>query len=181
MRSLDRLRQSYDEDSQVVVQDRKSPPRMIFSDSEILLEEIPIGTRVVFPNPPIEPLANWRAAIRSAINHPEGMDPLHAMLRPGMKVTIALDDISLPLPPMRTPDVRQSILEIVLELLADSGVDDIHLIIANALHRRMDEGEMKRMVGQKIYDAFSPDRYYNHDAEDPDGIVELERTAHGEV
>jgi len=81
MRSLDRLRQSYDEDAQVVVQDRKSPPRLLFSDSELLLEEIPIGTRVVFPNPPIEPLANWRAAIRWAINHPEGCDPLHAQLR----------------------------------------------------------------------------------------------------
>ena len=64
MRSLDRLRQSYDEDSQVVVQEKRSPPRMLFSDTEILLEEIPVGTRVVFPNPPIEELANWRAAIR---------------------------------------------------------------------------------------------------------------------
>ena len=27
------------------------------------------------------------------------------------------------------------------------------LIIANALHRRMTEGEMKRMVGQKIFDG----------------------------
>ncbi len=79
---------------------------------------------------------------------------------------------------MVTPDVRQTILEVVLELAADSGVDDIHLIIANALHRRMTEGEMKRMVGQKIYDDYYPDRYYNHDAEDPDGIVELERTHH---
>ena len=77
--------------------------------------------------------------------------------------------------------MRQTILEIVLELLADSGVDDVHLIIANALHRRMTEAEMKRMVGEKIFDAYYPDRYYNHDAEDPDGMVELERTAHGEV
>src|ERR1700682_6145670 len=137
MRSLDRLRQSYDEDSQVVIQDKRSPPRMLFSDTEILLEELPLGTRVVFPNPPIEPLANWRAAIRWAINHPEGTDPLHAKLRPGMKVVIAIDDISLPLPPMRTPDVRQIALEIVLQLLADSGVDEVHLIIANPLPRRM--------------------------------------------
>ena len=57
----------------------------------------------------------------------------------------------------------------------------MHLIIANALHRRMTEAEMKRMVGAKIFDAFYPDRYYNHDAEDPDGMVELERTTHGEV
>ncbi|MFL5388797.1 MAG: lactate racemase domain-containing protein [Myxococcales bacterium] len=176
MRSLDRLRQSYDEDSQVVVQDRKSPPRLIFSDSEILLEELPVGTRVVFPNPPIEPLANWRAAIRWAINHPEGCDPLHAKLRPGMKVLVAMDDISLPLPPMRTPDVRQIMLEIVLNLLADSGVDDVHLIIANALHRRMTPQEMRRMVGDKIFDGYYPDRYTNHDAEEPGGIVELGET-----
>src|SRR5438105_15958690 len=113
MRSLDRLRQSYDEDAQVVIQDRKSPPRLLFSDTEILLEEISVGTRVVFPNPPIEPLANWRAAVRWAINNPEGCDPLHAQLRPGMKVLVALDDISLPLPPMRTPDVRHIVLEVV--------------------------------------------------------------------
>jgi len=30
---------------------------------------------------------------------------------------------------------------------------------------------MKRMAGKKIYDAFYPDRYYNLDAEDPDGFV----------
>src|SRR3954462_911096 len=116
MRSLDRLRQSYDEDSQVVVQDRKSPPRLIFSDSEILLEELPVGTRVVFPNPPIEPLANWRAGTPWGIHHPEGCDPTPATRRPGMKVLVAMDDISLPPPPMRTPDVRQIMLEIVLNL-----------------------------------------------------------------
>jgi nickel-dependent lactate racemase len=98
-----------------------------------------------------------------------------------MKVTIAIDDISLPLPPMVLPDVRQTILEIVLELLSDSGVDDVHLIIANALHRRMTEAEMKRMVGEKIFAAHYPERYYNHDAEDPEGMVELERTSLGEV
>ena len=40
---------------------------------------------------------------------------------------------------------------------------------------------MKRMVGSKIFDAYYPERYYNHDAEDPDGMVELERTSLGEV
>jgi nickel-dependent lactate racemase len=118
-------------------------------------------------------LTNARAAIRWAINHPEGCDPLHAQLRPGMKVLIAIDDISLPLPPMRTPDIRQTMLEIVLQLCADSAIDDIQLCIANALHRRMTEGEMKRMVGAKIFDAYYPDNYFNHDAEEPGGIVEL--------
>ena len=48
-----------------------------------------------------------------------------------MKVTIAVDDISLPLPPMGTPDVRQTVLEIVLEMLDANGVDDVHIVIAN--------------------------------------------------
>jgi hypothetical protein len=44
----------------------------------------------------------------------------------------------------------------------------------------MTPAEMKRMVGKKIYDAFYPDRYYNLDAEDPDGFVPLGKTAQGE-
>jgi hypothetical protein len=97
-----------------------------------------------------------------------------------MRVVIAIDDISLPLPPMRTPDVRQFMLEIVLQLLADSGVDDVHLLIANALHRRMTEAEMRRMVGSRIFDAYYPDHYTNHDAEEPGAIVELGSTDAGE-
>ncbi len=181
MRPIKTLQKLYDEESQVVITEKGSPPRVLFSGENFLLEDLPVGTRVIFPRPPMAGVPNVKAAIRWAINHPEGMEPLHALLRPGMKLTCVIDDISVPLPPMVTPDVRQSILEVVLELAADSGVDDIHLIIANALHRRMTEAEMKRMVGQKIHDAYYPDRYYNHDAEDPDGIVELERTSHQEV
>ena len=34
-----------------------------------------------------------------------------------------MDDISLPLPPMATPDIRQQIVEILLEILDAHGVD----------------------------------------------------------
>ncbi|MEZ4472592.1 MAG: lactate racemase domain-containing protein [bacterium] len=44
------------------------------------------------------------------------------------------------------------------------GVDDIHIIVAICLHRRMTGPEIKRMVGDKIFDAYWPDRLYNHDA-----------------
>jgi len=169
------------EDDQVVYIDTDSAPRVLFSGEDLLLEDLPIGTRVVYPKPPIEGLANPGAAIRYALNHPLGTEPLYAQLMPGMRVTIAIDDISMPLPPMVRPDVRQTVLEILLEMLDANGVDDIHLIIATSLHRRMTEAEMKRMVGDKIFDAFYPDRYYNHDAEDPDGMVNLGVTAHNEV
>jgi hypothetical protein len=169
------------EDDQVVYIDNDSAPRILFSGEDLLLEDLPVGTRVVYPKPPIEGLVNPGAAIRYALNHPLEAEPLYAQLYPGMKVTIALDDISLPLPPMALPDIRQTILEILLEQLDANGVDDVHLIIATSLHRRLTEGEMKRMVGTKIFNAFYPDRYYNHDAEDPDGMVNLGVTDHKEV
>jgi hypothetical protein len=169
------------EDDQVVYIDSDSAPRILFSGEDLLLEDLPIGTRVIYPKPPIEGLANPGAAVRYALNHPLGTDPLYAQLQPGMKVTIAVDDISLPLPPMVLPDIRQTIIEILLEQLDANGVDDVHIIVANCLHRKMTEPEMRRMVGKKIHDAFYPDRYYCHDVEDPDGIVHLGRTEQGEV
>src|SRR3546814_19146729 len=88
-----------------------------------------------------------------------------------MKLTIAFDDISLPLPPMRKPDVRQRVIEAVLDVAAAAGVDDLHLIAALALHRRMTEAELRHAVGDRVYDAFAPSgNLYNHDAADPEHI-----------
>lgn len=175
------LARELEEQQHVVTIDTDSAPRILFYGEEFWLEDLPVGTRVIYPRAPLAPVPNLTAAIRHALNHPEGSDPLHALLRPGMKVTVAMDDISLPLPPMRTPDVRQRILEIVLQMLADNGVDDVHLIVATSVHRRMTAAEVKRMVGPAIFDAWWPDRLYNHDAEDPDGMVTLGQTDRGEV
>src|SRR6187549_2473400 len=164
----------------VIYIDRDSAPRIMPSGEDFILEDLPVGTRVLYPNPPLKGLPNREAAVRYALNHPLGCDPLFAQLEPGMRVTIAVDDISLPLPPMATPDIRQTILEIVCDMLAGHGVDDVHIIIANSLHRKMTEWEMKRMVGKKIFDEYYPDRYYNHDAEWTDGLIKLGETKHKE-
>src|SRR5512138_2129112 len=164
----------------VIYIDRDSAPRIMPSGEDFILEDLPIGTRVLYPNPSIKGLPNREAAIRYALNHPLGCDPLFAQLEPGMRVTVAVDDISLPLPPMATPDIRQTILEIVLDMLAGHGVDDVHIIIANSLHRKMTEWEMKRMVGPRIFADYYPDRYYNHDAEWADGMIKIGETKHRE-
>ena len=59
---------------------------------------------------------------------------------------------------MRRPDIRQRVIEAVLDLAADAGVDDVHLIAALALHRRMTEAELRHAVGDRVYDAFAPQR-----------------------
>lgn len=164
----------------VIYIDRDSAPRIIPSGEDFILEDLPIGTRVIYPKPPIKGLPNREAGIRYALNHPHDCEPLYAQLQPGMRVSIALDDISLPLPPMATPDIRQTVLEVVLDLLEANGVNDVHIIIANSLHRKMNEWEMKRMVGAKIFKEFYPDRYYNHDAEWDDQLVKIGETRHRE-
>jgi len=165
----------------IVYIDSGSAPRVLSYGEDFMYEHLPVGTRVIYPNAPIKGLPNLDAAIRYALNHPLEMDPLHAMLEPGMKITIVLDDISLPLPPMVLPDVRERIVSILLQQFADYGVDDVRILIANALHRAMTPAEMKRMVGQKIFDRFYPKRYINHDAEDKDMIVTLGKTEQGEI
>src|SRR3954466_1968579 len=165
----------------IVTIDTDSAPRIMFSGENFVIEDLPVGTRVIYPKRPMTPVANPRAAIRYALTPPEAWEPLHALLRPGMKVSIAVDDISMPLPIMRTPDVRQLVLEIVCEMLADHGVDDVHIVIALGLHRRMTDAEIKRMVGQKVWDEYWPDRLYNHDGCAPDGMGVLGHTQHNEL
>jgi hypothetical protein len=165
----------------VVTLDKRSAPRVLFSGDRLVEVDLPEGTRVIYPKPPIEALRDPDAAIRYAINHPLGSDPLYAKLRPGMSVTIAVDDISLPLPPMRRPDVRQRVLEIVLDMLREHGVDDIEIIVATSVHRRMTAAEIQRMVGDRVFNAYYPDKLYNHDAEDEANMVEIGTTEMGEV
>ncbi|MCG8418236.1 MAG: nickel-dependent lactate racemase [Proteobacteria bacterium] len=166
---------------QIVTIDTDSAPRILFYGENFLLEDLPVGTRVIYPKRPLTGVVNPVATIRYALNHPLDMDPLHAQLEPGMKVTIAVDDISLPLPIMRRPDVRETMLDIVCEMLADHGVDDVHIIVATSLHRRMHDREIRRMVGENVWREYWPDRLYNHDACDPDGMVVLGKTRHGEL
>ena len=166
--------------SNIVHLDRHSAPRVLFSGTSLVEVDLPVGTRCIYPKASLEPIKDVDAAIRYAINHPENSTPLYAKLRPGMKVVIAIDDISLPLPPMRKPDVRERILNIVIDMLDEHGVEDVEMIIALAYHRRMDEKELRRMVGDRLFDRFYPDRLYNHDAEDEANMKYLGETAQGE-
>jgi hypothetical protein len=163
--------------------DRSTPPILFHHGESFRLEKLPAGrSRVLYPGEPLEPLEHVDDAIRHALDNPLGDSaPLRALLTPGMKLTIAFDDISLPLPPMRRPDVRQRVIEAVLDVAAAAGVDDVHLIAALALHRRMTEAELRHAVGDRVYDAFAPHGLlYNHDAEDLDNLEFLGTTRHGE-
>lgn len=164
----------------VVQLEGRSAERLMWYGEDLLSVRMPAGTRVLYPNPTIAGLKDRDGAIRYAIDHPEQMEPLSALLQPGLKVTIAIDDISLPLPKMKRPDIRESVLNVVLKLLAEKGVEDVHIIVATSYHRRMTAAEIRRAVGNHVFSSFYPDRLYNHDGDAPDGMVELGATEVGE-
>ncbi len=165
----------------VLETDRSTPPTLMWHGEGFRLEKLPAGSRVIYPPEPLKPLADPDAAVRDALENPVAGEPLRELMTPGMKLTIAFDDISLPLPPMQAPDNRQRVIEHVLDIAAEVGVDDVVLIAALALHRRMTESELRHALGNRIYDAFAPSGLLQqHDAEDPDNLLFIGETEHGE-
>ena len=113
----------------VRVTQRDGEAFLFHSGEQFVWEGLPAGTRVLYPPPPLPAIDDVDGAIEQALENPLGADPLSAQLRPGMRLTIAFDDISLPLPPMCTPDIRQRVIErvrtfeLALRLLHEGKVD----------------------------------------------------------
>src|SRR5438128_458620 len=126
----------------VIEVDRNTPPVMFHFGEGVRLEKLPLGSRIVYPPDPLEPIAHPERAVKRALAKPLEDDPLKSLLRRGMKLTIAFDDLSLPLPPMAAPDVRQLVMEQVIDMAAEAGVEDIHLIAALGLPRLMKGDEV---------------------------------------
>jgi hypothetical protein len=160
--------------------DERTPPLLVHRGEGFGLQRFPLGTRVVYPPDSLRAVRDVRGAVRHALLDPHGSEPLPELLRPGMRLTVAFDDISLPLPPMKTPDVRQLVLEEVLELAARRGVEDVELVVANSLHRRMTAKEIERVVGERVFRSFWPERLRNFDAEDPSDLARIGQTDRGE-
>jgi Lactate racemase N-terminal domain len=161
--------------------DDRTPPLVVHEGLGFRLEDFPPGTRVIYPPESLPAIDDVDTAIREALLNPVDADPLPTKLRAGMRLTIAFDDISLPLPPMRAPDIRQRIIEAVLTMAAAAGVDDVKIIAANALHRRMTPAELKHIVGERVFRSFHPQGdLYNHDAEDRDDLLHIGLTDRGE-
>ena len=157
--------------------DDRTPPLLVHEGLGFRLENFPLGTRVVYPPESIATVPDVEGAIRDALLHPTDSDPLPSLLTPGMRLTIAFDDVSTVLPLMKKPDIRQRIIEQVLTMAADAGVDDVVLISANAFHRRLTAKELEHIVGERVFRSFYGEGLLiNHDAEDHDNLAFLGKT-----
>ena len=73
------------------------------------------------------------------------------------RILFAFDDVSLPLPPMRSPDIRRVIMEEAERRCIEEGVDPscIKFLCSIALHRFIREDEFRHICGNYLYDKYS--------------------------
>ena len=67
----------------VVEVHENSPPTLFHSGETFRLERLPVGSRIVYPPPPLKGLIDVDAAISAALDSPLGMDPLDSPAEPG--------------------------------------------------------------------------------------------------
>jgi hypothetical protein len=162
--------------------DDRTPPLVVRSGDGFRLERFPVNTRVVYPAESLPALPDVGESVTAALDEPVGSEPLAARLHAGMKLVVAYDDISTPLPRMRRPDIRGRILEAVLSQAARAGVDDVTLVAARGLSRRMSDEELQHVVGERVFRSFFADgRLISHDAEDVDQLTVVGTTEAGDT
>ncbi len=162
--------------------DSSTPPTLFWHGEGFRLERLPSGSRVLYPPEPLDPLVDPDRG------HPPRTAPSPRRRRapagaaapgdaPHHRLRRRLAPAATHAAPRRPPTGHRA----VLDLAAEAGVDDVVLICALALHRRMTEAELRHAVGDRVYDAFAPHGLLQqHDAEDPDNLIHLGLTDQGE-
>jgi hypothetical protein len=96
----------------------------MFYGENLLIEDLPVGTRVIYPKRPMTAVANPQATIRYALNHPE--DAVRCMPPARDEGDDRGRRRSIRCQIMRTPDVRQLVPDRVRDARRH-GVDDVHM------------------------------------------------------
>lgn len=132
--------------------------------------------------PGFPPLEDLEKAVRQALDFPMGMPPLPELVGPGSKVAIAFDD------PLKYGP-KFIVVPIVIEALERAGVQRQHitLVSANGTHDKPPKREFKELyrglypvLPDNIVDEFWPDRFINHDAQDPNMLVDMGKSSLGD-
>lgn len=158
---------------------------LTYSGNHLINAHLPDGSEVYYAPPHIPGIRrpDIPRAVKEAFENPLGMPPLRDQVNSKSRVLIAFDDNCQPFPATKKPDLRQIIIETLLSLLYSYGVrkENIELICAVALHRKMKKRELVSMLGDRLMREFYPRQLRNFDAEDRENIVTLGETEAGEV
>lgn len=109
--------------------------------------------------PQRQPFADSESTlIEKALNSPVGTERIEQLVKPGQKVVIVTSDMTRPCP-------SDILLPPIISRMNKAGVrdEDITIVIALGLHRKMTEDELQKTVGRSIYERI---RVLNHDVND---------------
>jgi len=151
---------------------------IVFGDRWIEVE-LPDTAEIVSPGyglAKLEPAENQEKAVENAVKNPIEIEPISDFVSKSWKITIAFDDPTVPC----FGPVWGMAFRAVIDELKSAGVpkSNIKLICANALHRKFRLGELERILGREIVEAFSG-QILCHDAEDKQNTVKLGETSEG--
>ena len=124
------------------------------------------------PDPPF--IEDVETATRESLLNPIGMPPISELVGPGSKVTISFPDRVKG--GFQSNSHRKTAIPIIIEECLKAGVHkkDILLICSNGLHRKNTDEEIRRILGDDVYDAFMHShQIVNHDSEDWNHLVDL--------
>jgi len=145
--------------------------------------KLPERTRIVRSTVrTMSPLPDPAKAVRDALENPISHEPLSRLVGPKSRVTIGFDDPIGFAPTQKQPDFRGVAIKVILEELNRHGVDplNIRIVCAVGLHRKWTTRELGTLVGEDLAYKLGPSRLFNHDAENPDGLVCLGETKRGQ-
>lgn len=149
----------------VVILGANRVPRRLVCGEELREVDLPPGTRVLYPRPALPGSDAPQQDIRQALDAPLGSEPLAARLRPGMRLTVALE--ALYHGPDALYDYTGLALGVVVELAQSRGVMHIDVVLATGLHRRLFPAERRALVRHVDPSLVT---VHEHDAE---GVGEL--------
>ena len=111
--------------------------------------EVPAGNLLaVLQANPMDHARHGQSAVRHALENPIGTPRLETLVKPGIKIAIVTSDISRPLP-------SYDMLPPVLDALTSAGIpmEDVTVVFALGSHRCHTEAEMRRLVGDAVYET----------------------------
>jgi len=124
------------------------------------------------PDPPFIPDDKIVEETRSSILNPIGMPPITDLVSTGSKVTIIVRVKG----GFQSTSHRKVSIPICIEECINAGVrkEDIKLICSNGLHRKNTKDEIRKILGDKVFNEFWwSGQIVNHDSEDWDNLVDL--------
>ena len=128
-----------------------------------LRDNVGMRTARIAPNP--------TSVLNAALDNPIGSERLEAIVRPGQKVTIVVDDLTRPTP-------VHLLLPTVLERISKAGVStaDVTILVATGTHRPMSLDELRVRLGESAVDTY---QVINHDHRRASDLVDLGNTPSG--